>query len=291
MEKSDSSTELALANPLSNREVDVLKLDFSNDMTGSLELLTSLVKSKKLGAKVNTPEVALGYYIKSKELGLPFISSIDHMFDVGGKTNIDVHLMRAMVLRAGVVYWETINNFAPLYKYIDGTGTVIAVGFDDECLPDTYEVAKGNTLIEKTDDANRIKSIGNTPLAKKVHTVEYSQGKSIINRGTRYKFTRIIMLADGTSRTLTEMGEFTVAEAIDAGLHLKKDGSVSFDSPWLKYPRNMLEHRAWTFGCRKIADDITFGLMERTEYLDMNKINYAIEEGKAVVSDAASVPK
>ena len=98
-------------------------------------------------------------------------------------------------------------------------------------------------------------------------------------------------MVDGSFKTIVEFGEFTLREAIEAGLHLKEKGTVVDDrSPWLIYTRNMNETRAWTFGCRKIADDITFGLPERTEQYDIDDINYTIVDGTAVTVDSNGNP-
>ena len=279
---------------------DVLNLDL-NDMDKSIQVLTEIVKTKKF-KEIPTVAEAIAYYVKSKELGLPFLSSLDHMFDVSGKTNIDVHLMRALVLRAGSVHWEEVHSYQPLYKYIDKTGYIVVTGFDDTVLPYGFEVVN-----EKTEEAIKAKmgeleKVNITPVFKMVDRVTYGYDPSStpqkpvpltrINYGTKYKFERIIKTIDGNFRTIIEYGEFTFRDAVQAGLLYKQGGTVLNDkSPWLLYLRNMLEHRSWTFGCRKIADDITFGLLERTEYLDMNHLDYTIEEGKAVVVGSESSDK
>ena len=76
-DENDNSKQLVLSQqPVSN--LDVLDLDLKNNTEGAMEVLTKIVASKKYD-KLTTPEVALSYYLKSKELGLPFMSSIDHM--------------------------------------------------------------------------------------------------------------------------------------------------------------------------------------------------------------------
>jgi hypothetical protein len=282
MEKEESNKGLALVQKLTAGTPDVLNLDLRNNLEQSLTVLTNIVKSKTLG-KINTVEGALSYYVKAKELGIPFISSVDHMFDVGGKTNVDVHLMRAMVLRAGVIHWEEIYNYAPLYKYADSTNRVVATGINEDCLPDVFELPKGNSTQELAEDVARIKSIGKTPVFKTMDVIPITATISKFNYATKYRFTRYMKLPNGTEKELVEYGEFTLRDAVTAGLHLFKDGNVNTDSPWLIYLRNMLEHRAWTFGGRKIADDILFGLLERTEYLDMEKTPYTIEEGRVTI--------
>lgn len=277
MNDKSKNSEIAVISKIGVSTPDVLNLDLTNTKQ-TAEILTNLIKSKTLG-KVNTVEGAIGYYVKAKELGLPFISGIDHFFDIGGKTSLDVHAMRALVLKAGVIHWEEIYNNSPLYKYIDSAKQTIATGIDSTCLPDIFEVPKGATEVELEQDVKRIKSIGKAPVFKMMERVAVTKDVSVFNYATKYKFTRYIKFPNGTEKELIEYGEFSIKEAIMAGLHLKKDGSVSLESPWIKYPRNMLEHRAWTFGARKIADDILFGMLERTEALDMAKVPYTVDEG------------
>lgn len=289
MENNDKTIDSSLVPMIQVGTMDVLNLDITNNLEQSLLVLTSLVKSKKLGSIV-TPETALAYYIKSKELGVPFLNAIDHMFDVSGKTSLDVHLMRALLLKAGNIHWEEIYNNAPLYKYIDSNGETIVTGYDDSCLPEGYIKVIGNNNDELKADFNRIESIGYVAVFKKAELlplyINAAGGTvSIFNYGTKYKFTRLMRFSDGTTKTLIEYGEFSLKEALIAGLHLKKDGSVNMDSPWICYHRNMNEARSWTFGARKIGDDILLGALEHTELLDLKKSKYTLVND-AVVTDA-----
>lgn len=295
-QKNGDTNTVVLATPTT----DVLNLDLSNNYEESLAVLTNIVASKKF-KDIPTVNDAVAYYVKSKELGLPFISSLDHMFMIGGKTNIDVHLMRALVLKAGCVYWEEVHNYQPLYKYIDRTGYVVAIDFDDSCLPFGYTLVDEPNVEAIEAKMVELESIGKVPVFKQVDMVTYAYDpvpgsketipRSHINYGTKYKFERNIPFTTSTSKIITEYGVFTFRDAVNAGLLAKKNGEVNLDSNWLKYMRNMLEHRSWTFGCRKIADDITFGLMERTEYLDSSKTDYTIEDGRAVVIESKSSDK
>ena len=272
-EESGSSTELQ---KLTSPNIDVLNFDITNNLKGTLEVLTKLVASKALKDKVITPENALGLYVKTKELGLPFMAGIDHIIEINGKLGLDVHAMRALVLRAGTIHWEIIHDNVPLYKYIDKTGTVIARGVDDTCLPTLFEVPKGKTEQELAQDVKRIESIGKYPVFANMEKVFYTESHYFFNYTTRYKFTRKV-----ANKELVEYGEFTNTDFVIAGLHLKRDNNVNMDSPWIKYNKNMREHRAWTFGARKIADDILFGLLETTELYDINHVDYTIEDGVA----------
>lgn len=282
MNNEPNKIEQSLVRVIEPQISDVMNLDLGLGFDQSMKILTSLVKSKKV-KDANTPETALAYYIKAKELGVPFMNSLDHMFDINGKTGLDVHLMRALVLKAGNVYWEEIYNNVPLYKYIDSAAQIIAAGYDESCLPEGYQRLIGNNKDEQKADYVRIEAMGDIAVIKKPEMIPVYGNVSVFNYSTKYKFTRLIRLIDNSIVTITEHGEFSIKEAIAAGLHLKKDGTVSLQSPWIVYHRNMLEHRAWTFGARKIADDILMGCLERTELLDMNHIPYSINGDDEVI--------
>jgi len=266
---------------LRNAETDVLNLNLTDRFDDSMVILAKLVSSHKLN-KVNSVEQALSMYLKTKELGIPFINGLDHIFEIGGKIGVDIHILRAKVLKAGVIYWELVDDFAPLYKYMDST-SVVAIETDDSHLPYGYEVMKGNTEDELKADRSRIKSVGKIPVFKKPNIITLdAEGKlKYIDRKTTYKFTRSINIGK-EEKTLVEYGTFSLHEALDGKLHLKKDGTINVDSPWIKYQRNQLEHRPWAFGVRKIADDIVLGLYEISELYDTNKVEYTIEDGQAV---------
>lgn len=289
MEKSKAKVSDSTPAVLGDKESDVLNLDLNN-LDASMAILTKLVQGKKIGA--NTPEEALGIYVKSKELGLPFITTSDHMFMINGKTGVDIHVLRALVLKAGGIYWETVNDASPLYEYRDKTNYVVATGIDDSCLPDGYVLPAGNNSEEMKADTLRIIGIGKMPVFKKVAMLQITNGDAnnpalyIPNRITKHIFQRVIKMLDGKYKTISETSSFSTWDAINAGLHLKKDGTVNISSPWLTYTTTMLDHRSWTLGARKIANDYLFGLMEKTELYDVNKIEYKIEDATAeVVSD------
>lgn len=289
MEESVTKVSDNVPATIGDRNSDVLNLDLNN-LDAAMAILTKLVQGKKIGA--NTPEEALGIYVKAKELGLPFVTASDHMFMINGKTGVDIHILRALVLKAGGVHWEATSNAVPLYEYRDKTNNIVATGMNDSCLPDGYVLPRGNTSEELKADTNRIISIGKMPVFKKVSMIQITAGDAnnpalfVPNRITMHQFQRVIKMLDSKYKTITETSSFTTGDAINAGLHLKKDGSVNLSSPWLCYTITMLDTRSWTLGARKIANDYLFGLMEKTELYDVNKIEYKIEDATAeVVSD------
>ena len=210
-------------------------------------------------------EEAAVYYLKSKELNIPFLTSMSHMHIINGKSGVDVHILKALLLRAGGILWETIKDFEPQYEYTDGSNVLI-LPFD---VPEPYRV------VNSAESTNEAKRDGKLPIFRS-RTIACTWI-------TEYKFTRQIKMLDGTINNLTAKGKFSYSDAISNGLHLKKDGNINDKSPWLTYAPVMTDHRAWTFGARAIGSDILFGLLETTELYDLNKQQYIIDtEGKVI---------
>lgn len=246
-------------------ESNNISLDLLNDSNRSFELLGNLVKSGKITAK--TPEEAAVYYLKAKELGLPFITTMSHMSIINGKAGVDIHVLKAMVLRAGNIFWEVVKEYEPHYKYSDGANS-FSFPFK---VPEPYKV------VSSKEDRDIAVNQGFIPV--------FRSSTVASNFITEYLFTRQIKMLDGSIKTLSAKGKFSTEEAIIAGLNLKKDGSIAEDSPWIKYNPLMTDHRAWTFGARAIASDILFGLLEIKELFDINKKQYIVDTECHVIED------
>lgn len=246
-----------------NDDVNNLQLDLIRDRDNSLLILDTLVKSGKIPAQ--SVEEAAVYYLKSKELNIPFLTSMSHMHIINGKSGVDVHVLKALLLRAGGIIWDVIRDFEPQYEYTDGTNVLI-FPFD---VPHPYKV------VWNADTTNEAKRDGLIPISRKK--------TSASTWVTEYSFQRQIKMLNGTINTLTAKGKFSYSDAIANGLHLKKDGTINDKSPWITYPSMMVDHRAWTFGARAIGSDILFGLMELSELYDLNKKPYIVDaEGKVI---------
>jgi len=227
-------------------------IDLVNNRDAAMIIFKDIVASGKMN--VTTTAEVMAMYIKSQELGIPFMTASDHMHMVNGKAGVDIHILRAKLLKAGCILWELEHDYSPLYEYKDNTGALIGTHFTDDELLEMYELPKGSTPAELKADATRITSIGNTPV---------------------FKVPSYIQL---TPEFLIEYGRFSTADMVTASLHCKRNGEISWDSPHIKYERVMQEHRAWTFGGRKIGADIILGLYETKEMYDMTNTNYDVDD-------------
>ena len=209
--------------------------------------------------------------------------AIEHTHVINGKTGVDIHVIKALLLRAGVT-WRCINNYSPLYEYTDGINVYI-----DGKLPDFVERCKSVKEANEKRIADEKNGITNETvyiypvswysdfsgniyksynLTNKFEVaVNRQHADSIIKSGkipiyrianqpvdyiTKYEFTRII-----NGNTITAIGEFTYSEAQTAKL-FEKD-------TYAKYPKILISHRAFTYGARDIASDVIMGCMETTE--------------------------
>ena len=247
--------------------------------------LRRMLKSEKSGIK--TIEDGLAMIMKAQDLGLPFSSCVEHIHIISGKTGIDIHIIKALLLKAGVT-WECLNDYTPQYEYTDGFNV-----FVENKLPDyaikcknskeaaekakvdatkdlhdniyVYPVAfysdfKGNIYKEYQLNskfaiaANR----GEAQVIMQQQKIPIYRVPSIaVDYVTKYKLKRNL-----NGKEMTTIGSFSYTEAVTAEM-FKKD-------TYLKYPKVLIGHRAFTYAARDIASDVIFGCMETSELKIVN---------------------
>lgn len=209
---------------------------------------------------------AFAKYVKSKELGIGFLTGAEHMHSIQGKTGVDIHIVRAKLLASNSITWELVKNYeqVPIYISLDGA-TFDYIPLDHEVIP------KGLSKEEAIKLHEEIKARGNTSLRL--------NGYDFV---CEYKFTRLKKLANGEYGKITAIGKFSWNDALHAKLPLDKNGDFNQNSAWYKYRKLMVDTRAFTFGARAIADDLLMGMMEYTELLDTNNINYDVNSDGSV---------
>lgn len=263
--------------------------------------LTKVMRSEKGGIKSINDGLAV--LMRAQDLNLPFSTCLEHIHVINGKTGVDVHIIKALLLRAACT-WEVTKDYQALYEYTDGFNS-----YNDGNLPE-YAVrcnskeeaeAKSKAAGENDDKmylypvrfykgfdgniyrdyqlnsaANKFAIVRNPAEAKSAQ----ASGKVPVVRCaavpvdfvTEYTFTRI--LPDG--RVMTATGRFSRSEAIAADL-FKKD-------TYTNYARILIGHRAFTYGAREIGSDVLFGVMETTELKIVNGITLSDGDFKEVDS-------
>jgi hypothetical protein len=242
--------------------VDIAKFSTQTEMLSFFEML---VRSGRTGAK--TKEEALAIYVQAKELGLGFTCASTHMHVVDGKPGIDIHIIRALLLKAGTnIGWKVVEDYVPLYKYIDSSN----VEYTTNTLPEDAIVCNCEADVKKATIDGKLAVF--KPRDAKGQLLAAYDYRSTIN------FFREIKLDSGRWITLNEVGTFNYSDAIAAGLVYKADNTLKLGSAWVKYPKNQLYTRAFTFGARKIASDVLLGMYETTELYDMTNTSYNLGE-------------
>lgn len=239
--------------------------------------LKKFMSSEKGGIK----SIADGLSIlaRAQDLQLPFTTCIEHIHVINGKTGIDVHIIKSLLSRAGIV-WKCTKDYVPQYQYTDGNTVYLETQLPQYCVKcrtpkeaieatkdetvgvypvHWYADLKGNIYNEFGINDKCVKAI-NRQHALKIA----SEGKFPILRipaqpidfVTEYEFTRRYMI-NGKEVITTATSHFSFSEAQTAKL-FEKD-------TYIKYARIMIGHRAFVLGARDIANDILMGCMETTE--------------------------
>ena len=239
--------------------------------------LKRMISTEKSGIK--TINDGLAILMRANDLQLPFSSCAEHIHVINGKTGVDIHIIKALLSRAGVT-WDCVKDYAPQYQYTDGNNIYIDSELPYYCIrcrdakeaesKTTEEVTgvypvkwyidlKGNRYNEFQLSDKVVKAIN------KAHATKLaSEGKfpviripaQPIDHVTEYKFTRY-QIINGKERIKTATSHFSYSDAVKAEL-INKD-------TYVKYTRTLVGHRAFTLGARDIADDVIMGVMETTE--------------------------
>ena len=251
---------------------------FDEKQVASAEIfLKRFMGSEKGGIKSIADGLAI--LARAQDLQLPFTTCIEHIHVINGKTGIDVHIIKSLLSRAGIV-WKCTKDYVPQYQYTDGNTIYLETQLPQYCVKcrtakeaieattddvvgiypvQWYADLKGNIYNEFEVSDKCVKAI-NRQHALKIA----SEGKFPIIRipaqpidyVTEYEFTRYYMI-NGKERIVTTTSHYSYSEAQSADLFTK--------DTYKKYARVMIGHRAFIFGARDIANDILMGCMETTE--------------------------
>lgn len=279
----EQSVQVAKVNTPAKLSAETISRSINNinllvpEERAKLELyLKSIIQSDKCGLKSMADGLAI--YSRAQDLGLPFTSSIEHIGAINGKTVIDVHLIKALLLKAAIT-WECTKDYVALYEYTDGNNVYIDGKIPDYCKRFTnrkdamefttkedgngigiypvryYQDYKGSIYKEyqmnssfgisiNAESAAKIQQEGKIPVFRVASVpVDYI---------VEYKFTRRI-----DNRIIEAISHFSYNDAVVAGL-LSKD-------TYAKYGRILIGHRAFTYGARDIGADVLLGCQETTE--------------------------
>lgn len=260
-----------------NSGLRVLNLLDEKQLANAEVFLKKIIATDKGGIK--SVNEGLAVLMRAQDLQLPFSTCIEHIHVINGKTGIDIHIIKSLLSKAGVV-WECVKDYTPLYQYTDGN-TI----YNETQLPSYVKLCR---TADEAVKATKDDVVGVYPLKwyadlkgniynefqvsdKCVKCINRVQALSVAKEGkfpvirvpaqpidyiTEYKFTRYKVI-NGKEHELRATSHFSLSEAQAAGF-FEKD-------TYKKYARVMIGHRAFTLGARDIASDVLFGVMETSE--------------------------
>lgn len=237
-----------------------------------LDLIVDAAASTGISSKGE----ALMVFQKAIELGIGPANAISHIHVVNGRSGIGIHIIKAILSRpSSGITWELVQDYEPIYNYFDGTS--IISGND---LPEKTKILHG---LANNPDVAKYKAEGYYVVAKYPTIVNKVKTYVPIDYITTYNFKRIKKNIKGEWITINTTSSFSWSEALQAGLPLKSDGTISPNSNWTKYSKVMLATRAFTFGARDIADDLLLGCSETSELMEINNIPHEIINDEGTV--------
>lgn len=128
-----------------NTGIHVLNLLDEKQLANAEVFLKKIIATEKGGVK--SVNEGLAILMRAQDLRLPFSTCIEHIHVINGKTGVDVHIVKALLSRAGIV-WETTKDYVPQYKYTDGNNV-----YDETLLPQYCVKCRTKAEAEsKTDD-------------------------------------------------------------------------------------------------------------------------------------------
>ena len=272
-----NSRTLAIRPTERNAGLSTLNLLDEKQLAAAEVFITKVMRSNKSG--ITSKEDGLAVLMRAQDLQLPFSTCIEHIHVINGKTGVDVHIIKSLLSRAGVV-WECTKDYTPQYQYTDGNTIFNETQLPQYCVKcrtakEAQEATKddivgiypvqwfadlNNRVYNEFEVSDKCVKAINRAHAQKLA----AEGKFPVIRipaqpidyVTEYKFTRYFY-HNGKERVMQSIGHFSYSEAQAAEL-LTKD-------TYKKYPRILVGHRAFAYGARDIGDDVLMGCMESGE--------------------------
>lgn len=275
----------------SNFGLTAINLFDAKQLAAAENFLNKIIRSEKGGIKsVND---GLAVLMRAQDLQIPFSTSIEHIHVINGKTGIDIHIIKALLLKAGVV-WRNTKDYTPLYEYTDGINAYV----EDKLPADAIKCKSSKEANAKAEEDNKngIDNIYVYPVKfyqgydgniykdyqlnsnfavalNKQHAQQLIGNKKIpifripavpCDYRTSYWFKRYFNV-NGKLELVEAIGHYSYSEAVTADAFSK--------DTYKKYARIMIGHRAFVYGAREIASDLLMGCMEITELKQINNID------------------
>lgn len=261
--KAEENHGLSVRHDDVNTGIRVLNLLDEKQLANAEVFLKKIIATDKGGVK--SVNEGLAILMRAQDLRLPFSTCIEHIHVINGKTGLDVHIAKALLSRAGIV-WKITKDYVPQYKYTDGNSVYDETHIPDYCVkcrnqkeaeskttddvigvyPLRYYIdLKGNIYDEFQISSKCVKCINTIQATKVAQEGNYPVVRTAakpIDFVTEYKFTRYKKIY-GKVIEVHATGHFSYVEAAQADLFTK--------DTFKKYTRIMIGHRAFSMELEK----------------------------------------
>ena len=270
---------------------NALNLFDPKQLAAAENFLTKIMRSKKGG--IENVNDGLAILMRAQDLGLPFSSCIEHIHVINGKTGIDIHIVKALLLKAGCI-WRCIKDYQPLYEYTDGFNVYVDNSFPDyvvRCRNSKeateklsidkdgdlvyvypvkwYQDFNGNLYKDYQLNTKQFAIVSNklqvAEVVKSNRVPVYRIPNKPVDYVTEYEISRKV-----NGKDMSVIGHFSYSDAVQADM-FEKD-------TYKKYPRILIGHRAFTLAARDIASDVLMGVMETTELKIVNGVDLSSKD-------------
>lgn len=274
------NTQLAKHDDVATTEhhFNALNLFDPKQLAAAENFLTKIMRSKKGG--IESVNDGLAVLMRAQDLGLPFSSCLEHIHVINGKTGVDIHIVKALLLKAGCT-WRCLKDYQPLYEYTDGFNVYVDNSFPEYVIRcRNSKEAADKLAADKDGDLVYVYPVkwyqdfnGNLYKDYQLNTKQFAivanklQVAEVVKSGrvpvyripnkpvdfiTEYELTRKV-----NGKDMIVISHFSYSDAVQAEM-FEKD-------TYKKYPRILIGHRSFTLGARDIASDVLMGVMETTE--------------------------
>ena len=137
MDKQEETTNAGSSRALTTRQdnvntgLRVFNLLDETQLAMAEVFLKKIIASDKGGIK--SVNEGLAVLMRAQDMQLPFSTCIEHIHVINGKTGIDVHIIKSLLLRAGVT-WECTKDYTPQYQYTDGNTIYLETQLPQYCV-------------------------------------------------------------------------------------------------------------------------------------------------------------
>ncbi len=129
-----------------NKEIVITKQEVNNftNFSSMDDLLTFATQIAKSGlSPLKRGEDVMAAILMGKELGLGTMTAVSNIYSVSGKASLGVHVINALLLKAGITY-VIVEDYIPVYGYkFKGTPQ------EEKMLIDRRTTIKFNRLVKR----------------------------------------------------------------------------------------------------------------------------------------------